>query len=162
MLSCTLFWDDITKFWDENVLLFTFLTGKLRKKKSWTNKKFVYLNIITNFRPKITSENIIPTTWKGFKCTKKQSVILVHVGFKKILLHEFFYHFFISFFDSFSWTQVGSPREFTPIFVKKHLTKWIASIQYSGFRSQAVRARFEQHISNNVAHLFILFIFLFF
>ena len=28
----TLFWDDITKFWDENLLSFTFLTGKLRKK----------------------------------------------------------------------------------------------------------------------------------
>jgi hypothetical protein len=28
----TLFLDDITKFWDENLLLFTFLTGKLRKK----------------------------------------------------------------------------------------------------------------------------------
>ena len=27
----TLFWDDITKFWDENLSLFTFLTGKLRK-----------------------------------------------------------------------------------------------------------------------------------
>ena len=27
----TLFWDDITLFWDENLLLFTFLTGKLRK-----------------------------------------------------------------------------------------------------------------------------------
>jgi hypothetical protein len=86
----------------------------------------------------------------------------VHVGLKKILLQEIFYHFFISFFDSFSWTQVGSPREFTPIFVKKHLTKWIASIQYSGFRSQAVRARFEQHISNNVAHLFYFILFYFF
>ena len=28
----TLFWDDITKIWDKNLLLFTFLTGKLRKK----------------------------------------------------------------------------------------------------------------------------------
>jgi hypothetical protein len=84
----------------------------------------------------------------------------VYVGLKKILLQEFFYRFFISFFDSFSWTQVGSPREFTPIFVKKHLTKWIASIQYSGFRSQAVRAKFEQHISDNVAHFsYILFLF---
>ena len=27
-----LFWDDITIFWDEKLLLFTFLTGKLRKK----------------------------------------------------------------------------------------------------------------------------------
>ena len=53
---------------------------------------------------------------------------------------------------------MGSAREFTPIFVKKHLTKWIASIQYSGFRSQAVGARFGQHISKNVAHLFLLFI----
>ena len=35
----TLFWDDFTKFWDENLLLFTFLTGKLRKKNLfWTNK----------------------------------------------------------------------------------------------------------------------------
>ena len=50
----TLFWDDITKFWDENLLLFTFLTRKLRKSLLWTNKKFVYLNIITNFC------NIIP------------------------------------------------------------------------------------------------------
>ena len=31
--SChSVFWDDITKFWDENLLIFTFLTGKLRKK----------------------------------------------------------------------------------------------------------------------------------
>ena len=27
----TLFWDDITKFWDENSLLFSLLTGKVRK-----------------------------------------------------------------------------------------------------------------------------------
>ena len=27
----TLLWDDIMIFWDENLLLFTFLTGKLRK-----------------------------------------------------------------------------------------------------------------------------------
>ena len=40
---------------DENLLLFTFLTGKLRKNLFWTNKKFVYLNITTNFRPKISS-----------------------------------------------------------------------------------------------------------
>ena len=43
MLSCMLFWDDIMIFWDENLLLFTFLTGKLRKNLFWTNKKFVYL-----------------------------------------------------------------------------------------------------------------------
>ena len=42
----TLFWDDITKFWDENLLLFTFLTGKLRKNLFWTNKKFVSQNIV--------------------------------------------------------------------------------------------------------------------
>ena len=64
--SCTLFWnvilDDITKFWDENLLLFTFLTGKLRKNLFWTNKNFVYLNIITHFHPKITSGNIVWTT----------------------------------------------------------------------------------------------------
>ena len=40
------------------------LTGKLRKKLFWTKKKFVYLNTITNFRLKITSENIVPTSWK--------------------------------------------------------------------------------------------------
>ena len=28
----TLFWNDITRIWNENLLLFTFLTGKLRKK----------------------------------------------------------------------------------------------------------------------------------
>ena len=60
MLSSTLFWDDITKFWDENLLLFTFLTSKLRNicYGPIRTKKFVYLNIITNFRPKLTSENI--------------------------------------------------------------------------------------------------------
>ena len=52
----TLFWDDITKFWDENLLLFTFLTGKPRKNLFWTNKKCIYLNIITNFCPKISSQ----------------------------------------------------------------------------------------------------------
>ena len=57
----TLFWDEITKFWDENLLLFTDLIEKLRKNLFWTNKKFVYLNIITNFCPKVTSE-IVPTT----------------------------------------------------------------------------------------------------
>ena len=30
---------DITKFWDKNLLLFTFITGKLRKHLFWTNKK---------------------------------------------------------------------------------------------------------------------------
>ena len=67
MSSCTLFCDDMTKFLDENLLLFTFLTGKLRKNLFGTNKKFVYLNIITNFCPKLTSKNIVLTKWKGFK-----------------------------------------------------------------------------------------------
>ena len=48
--------------------LFTFLTEK--KNLLWTNKKFVYLNIITNFCPTVTSENIVPTTWKGLKKRK--------------------------------------------------------------------------------------------
>ena len=61
MPSCTLFWDNTTKFWYENLLLFSFVTGKLRKNLFWTNKKIVYLNIIT-FCPKITSKNIVPTT----------------------------------------------------------------------------------------------------
>ena len=39
----TLFWDDIANFWDENSLLFTFLTGKLWKNLFWTNRKFIYL-----------------------------------------------------------------------------------------------------------------------
>ena len=51
MLSSTLFWDDITKFLDENLLLFTFLTGKLWKNLFWTNKKFVYLLSLQIFVP---------------------------------------------------------------------------------------------------------------
>ena len=39
----TLFWDDITKIWNENLSSFTFLTGQLRKNLFWTNKIFVYL-----------------------------------------------------------------------------------------------------------------------
>ena len=44
MLSCTLFPDDIKISWDENLLLFTFLAGIMRKNLFWTNKKFVYHN----------------------------------------------------------------------------------------------------------------------
>ena len=47
MSSCTVFWDNTTKLCDENLLLFTFLTGKLRKNLFWTNKK--------------SSKNIVPT-----------------------------------------------------------------------------------------------------
>ena len=47
-----LFCDDITIFWDDNLLLFTFLAGKLRKKLFWTNQKFVYLLSSKNFVPK--------------------------------------------------------------------------------------------------------------
>ena len=68
--------DDVMKIWDDNLLLFTFLTRKLRKNLFWTNKKFVYLNIITNFCPKITSENIVPTTWKGFYSCKYWKTVL--------------------------------------------------------------------------------------
>ena len=39
----TLFWNDIMRIWNENLLLFTFLTGQLRKNLFWTNKIFVYL-----------------------------------------------------------------------------------------------------------------------
>ena len=53
MSSCTLFWDDSIKIWDENLLLFTFLTGKLTKNLFWTNKKFVYLL-------SFLSQNIVP------------------------------------------------------------------------------------------------------
>ena len=53
------FQDDITKFWDENLLLFTFSTGKLRKNLFWNNNQFVHLNFITNFRPKKESEYIV-------------------------------------------------------------------------------------------------------
>ena len=31
----TLFWDDITKFWDENSLLFTFVNWQTEKKSVW-------------------------------------------------------------------------------------------------------------------------------
>ena len=56
----TLFLDDITIFWDENLLLFTFLTGKLRKNLFCTNNKFVYLSvIITNFRSESPMEEWI-------------------------------------------------------------------------------------------------------
>ena len=76
----TLFWDDITKFWDENLLLLTFLTEKLRKKTLfWINKKFVYLNIITNFCPKITSQNNDPTTWKAIMMMFSNSLDLIFI-----------------------------------------------------------------------------------
>ena len=39
-----LFWDDLTIFWDENLLFFTFLGGKLRKNLFWINRKFVYVS----------------------------------------------------------------------------------------------------------------------
>ena len=39
----TLFWDDITIFWGENLLLFTFLTSKLGKTLCLTKMKFVFL-----------------------------------------------------------------------------------------------------------------------
>ena len=41
--TLNLFMSSCTLFWDENLSLFTFLTGKLRKTLFWTNKKFVYL-----------------------------------------------------------------------------------------------------------------------
>ena len=41
------------EFWDETLLLFTFLTGKLRKNLFWTNKKFVY----TYYHNKFLSKN---------------------------------------------------------------------------------------------------------
>ena len=47
----TLFWDDITIFWDENYV-----------KKLLIGPKQVFLSqlkIITNFHPKITSQNIV-------------------------------------------------------------------------------------------------------
>ena len=50
MSSCTLFWDDITKLWDENLLSFTFLTGKLRKNLFRTNNKFSSQNNVPEQR----------------------------------------------------------------------------------------------------------------
>ena len=50
----TLFWDDITIFWDENLLLFTFLTGKLRKKPVFDQQEVCVPVILTNFCPKIS------------------------------------------------------------------------------------------------------------
>ena len=70
MLSCALFWDIILGWYHKilgwKFIIIYFLTGRLRKNLFWTNKKFVYLNIITIFCPKLTSENIVLTTWKGF------------------------------------------------------------------------------------------------
>ena len=37
----TLFWDELPYFGTKNLLLFTFLTGKLRRNQFLTNKKFV-------------------------------------------------------------------------------------------------------------------------
>ena len=51
----TLFWDDITLFWDENLLLFTFLTGKLRKKNSFGPIK----SLFTYYHNKFLSQNIV-------------------------------------------------------------------------------------------------------
>ena len=45
---------------EDEILFVLVLTGKLRKHLFRTNKKFVYLNITTNFCPKIKSENIVP------------------------------------------------------------------------------------------------------
>ena len=48
-----------TLFWDENLLLFTFLTGKLRKSLFWANKKSVHLLsqqiFVPKYLPKISS-----------------------------------------------------------------------------------------------------------
>ena len=56
MSPCMLFWDDVTIFWDEALLLFTLLTDKLRK--NLTNKKFAYLLSYQILIPKYS--NIIP------------------------------------------------------------------------------------------------------
>ena len=70
MLSCTLFWD-VTLGWYHEILGWRFIIiyWKTEKNLFWTNKKFVYLNIITNFCPKITSQNIVPKTWNGLLFT---------------------------------------------------------------------------------------------
>ena len=63
----TLYLDDITIFWDENLSLFIFFNWQTEKKPvlDQCNRKFVYLLSQQIFVPKITSENIILTTWKG-------------------------------------------------------------------------------------------------
>ena len=66
-----LFWDNITILRDENLLLFTFFTGKLRKNLFWTNKKFVpkFHNIIPKWCPKISSRQHekVFNDWKKWK-----------------------------------------------------------------------------------------------
>ena len=69
MPSCTLFWDVILGGYHEilrwKFIIIYFFNWQTEKKKLFlTNKNFVYLNITTNFCPKITSENIVLTAWK--------------------------------------------------------------------------------------------------
>ena len=66
---CTLFWDGVMKFWEENSLWFFSVFSKLilSKIKTFIKKKSTAIHsflpiIITNFCPKITYK----TTWKVF------------------------------------------------------------------------------------------------
>ena len=80
MSSCTLFWDDSIKIWDENLLLFTFLTGKLSKNLFWTNKnQEVYLpNYHNKFSSKINVQKYRPDDdMKRFKDFKTRSLHLI-------------------------------------------------------------------------------------
>ena len=53
MSSCTLFWDVILGWYHEilglKFIIIYFFNWQTEKNLFWTNKKFVYLNIITNF-----------------------------------------------------------------------------------------------------------------
>ena len=58
MYFCTIFWDDITIIWYENIVYF----HNWEKKMLWINKKFVYLIFINKLswhHPKIMYENIV-------------------------------------------------------------------------------------------------------
>ena len=61
------------------------LLSNWEKNLFWTNNKFVYLNIITNFCPKLTSEIIIPTTWKGFWRTNPKYIHHVQLCYSVII-----------------------------------------------------------------------------
>ena len=58
MSFCTLFWDDITIIWDENIIYYF----NWKKNLFLTNKKFIYLffiNKLSWYHPEITYKNIV-------------------------------------------------------------------------------------------------------
>ena len=74
MSSCTLFWDVILGWYHEilgwKFIIIYFFKWQTEKKPDLEQYEVCllkYIRIITNFRPKLTSEHIVlQTTWKGF------------------------------------------------------------------------------------------------